>query len=788
MTNLENKDYYNVYFIENHITTSSPTISLTGDTGGLFGELEECKKDKCSNPKTNETFDYRLYSFKIFPTKIMERKKNKVEIKLELKSEDGVFIFKADITEFDKDNYIYDLEFQDKSPLKKTKPPKSLKLTKAEQFEIFKNNFKNLRDKRREDLIISSQKLLQEKFAFNFYIMLFVECTSPLIRIKHFSYFDPKKIEENGDIEKCKKKTINFLNVFKKGPEKTLKEIKDEKEKEQIGTKLFAFLLCFYHEYIKDEFETAMQSENEIAIKYINNALLIYSHFFFDKKLSKDKVQELINISKTYDDLSKSIQYIKILSDLLDIITSNFDKFKELYLIEKKTKKNPKINLESIISVREEEDIKSICEKYEKLVEKQKKDMKCDSPSIFMSGSLFDKYISYYEGTSLDNLLQIKETIKKLQIEEEMNKNIDKSIYETGLILSKSGKMNNIKILELIQKLTEDKTKKESIKNAIELISGLKIDDFDLKCYDKWEDINWNEKLFNKDTLFSLLTDKVIGLIKDFPNFDCIFKLLNISSKPDKIEIAFSSIEKMRNKFIELFRNYDYNKIKDIDLKKVIISLITYSKNEKKEAGSVKIFLKNLKEILNEALINEIFISLLSEYGDSLNDDIINFILEFYIQDRELNTEDLLKVIERCPDKIIDKILNGLNRFNIREKDFLIIEENERYKLFKGLLNRGIIKNNKFKLIYYIQRANEIAKELQKILKEGEGEIEWTNIYSFYSECKNQEEKEKREKAFKDKLLSIFLNDEEQASNIKSRYDEYNNINKKKLERFNKEI
>ena len=789
MTNLEkeNKDSYSIYFIENHITTSSPIISLTGDTGGLFGELKKCISELCPNTKTNETFVYTLYSFKIFPSKIMERKKNKIEIKLELNSEEGVFIFKMDITEFDKDNYIYDLQFQDKSPLKKAKPPKSLKLTRKEQFEIFKNNLlkegvKNQKDKRREDLIVSSQKLLQEKFAFNFYIILFLECISPLIRIKHFSYFDPKKIEEKGDIEEYKKKTVNFLNAFRKNPENTLKEIKEENEKEQIGTKLFAFLLSFYHEYIKEEFEIAMESKNEIAIKYINNALLIYSYFFFDEKLSKDKVQELINISKTYDDLSKSIQYVKILSDLLDLVNSNFDKFKELYLIEKKKKKNPKINLESIILVREEEDIKAICEKYEELVKKQKNEMKCESPSIFMSGSLFDKYISYYEGTNLEGLLQIKETIKKLGVEGEMNKDIDKSIYETGSILSKNGKMNNIKILELIQKLTEDKKKKESIKNAIELISGLKIDEFDLKCYDKWKEINWNEKLYNKDNLNSLLNDKVIGLIKDFQNFDCLFKLLNISSKPDKIEISFSSIEMMRNKFIELYRNYDYNKMKDTDLKKVIIPLITYSKNEKKEVGSVKTFLKNLNEILNEALINDIFISLLSEYGDSLNKEIINFILEFYILDRELNHEDLLKLIELCSDNIIDTILTGLSRFNIRENDFLMIEENERYKLFKGLLNKGIIKNNRFKIIYYNERANAITKELQKILKEGEGKIDWTQIYSFYSESENQEEKEKKEKAFKDKLLSIFLNDEEQASNIKSRYDEYNNTTKKKLE------
>ena len=156
MTNLEktsDKDFYSVYFIENHITTSSPTISLTGDSGGLFGELKKHKSELCPKTETNETFVYNLYSFKIFPSKIRERKKNELEIKLELETEERIFIFKTNITEFDKDTYIYDLKFEDKALFKKAKPPKSLKLTRKEQFEIFKDylikdlKIQNQRDK-----------------------------------------------------------------------------------------------------------------------------------------------------------------------------------------------------------------------------------------------------------------------------------------------------------------------------------------------------------------------------------------------------------------------------------------------------------------------------------------------------------------------------------------------------------------------------------------------------------------------------------------------------------------
>ena len=62
------------------------------------------------------------------------------------------------IIDFDKDNYIYDLEFKEKGIIKKLKPPKAIKFTRIQQFKIFRDylmkdlgiNKKN--NKKREDL------------------------------------------------------------------------------------------------------------------------------------------------------------------------------------------------------------------------------------------------------------------------------------------------------------------------------------------------------------------------------------------------------------------------------------------------------------------------------------------------------------------------------------------------------------------------------------------------------------------------------------------------------------
>ena len=586
MDNQDKKDFYLFYFIENHISTSSPVVSLSEDSKDLFGDLQILKSEKFPGEKSKEKekFEYTLYSFKLYPDKIKEKEKDKVDINLELENESQKFYNKTVIKDFDKDNYIYNLEFKEKGKTNKNKAklPQSFKLTSFEQYEIFRDYLlkdlkKKKKDKPFEDLIISTQQLFKEKYKFNFYMIIFAETASPLLKIKHISYFDQHKIEGSGDIANSIKTCISLIKASKNDPEKLLKEIKDEKEKEQSGIKLFGIILYFYHEYIKNEFAETIENNNEKTKYYINNALLNYNTFFTDIKLTKERVQELINISKTFDQLSASIKYITCeLIELLNLIDSNFEKFKEFYLIEKNKGKEPKINIGEIISAKNNDNIKDIFEKYEELVEKQKKEMKIDSPALFLSGGIFDEYISLFEGKNLENLFLIETIINKLYIKD-IKKNITKSIIETVLLLGKNVKLNNLQIFNFIRNLIGENKDKE-IKKAIELVSRLNIDEFDSKCLEEWKEINLNGKLKTKDTLYSSLTEKVIGLIFDLKNFNILFELLNINTKSDKIEIKPSSLEVMRNKFIELFKNYDFNELKDIDFKKDIISLIVCKK------------------------------------------------------------------------------------------------------------------------------------------------------------------------------------------------------------------
>ena len=350
-----------IYFIENHIATCSPIISFPNYYGRLLGKLEKEKDKIFLSPEKNEQFIYSIYHFEIYPEKIKERKKDKLQIKLILENDNQKFNHKLIITELDKNNYIFDLEFEIKGIFHDIYPPKSYKFTRSTQFEIYSEylkkelGLKKNNNKKREDLVFFAQKLLEQKFMFNFYIIVFIDCAFSKNFIRHFYYFNPNNLEGTGDITKYQKISKTYIDIIRKKHEKILSDFKTEKEREFIYIKLFSFILYFYYEYVFNEFPKILENEDEEIKYYINNVLLNYSYLFIKQKLSKERVQELINISKTYNKLSNALQYINSIYELLEMVESNFQIFKQFYKadINKST-----IDIEQIISPRKEDDIK----------------------------------------------------------------------------------------------------------------------------------------------------------------------------------------------------------------------------------------------------------------------------------------------------------------------------------------------------------------------------------------------------------------------------------------------
>ena len=233
----KSNDQICVYFIENHISTCSPTMSISGDSGGLFGELKKAKEEKYSEPGKSETFIYTIFYFEIYPAKIKERNKNEFNIKLTLENKDEKFDKKLTIIDIERNNYIYDLEFEPKGLFNKINPPKSHKFPRSKQFEIYRDylekdlGIKIKKEKKREDLVFFTQKLLEEKFMFSFYVIIFMDTLATSNLGRHISYFNDQKIEGIGDLGKYQNLSKTFVNHLKSQPKKAFSDCKNSKKK-----------------------------------------------------------------------------------------------------------------------------------------------------------------------------------------------------------------------------------------------------------------------------------------------------------------------------------------------------------------------------------------------------------------------------------------------------------------------------------------------------------------------------------------------------------------------------
>ncbi len=234
-------------------------MSVSSYYGGILGELEKGKEKEYLVPESNEKFIYSIYYFELNLEKIREIKNDNLQIKLIIKNENQKFEHKMAIIDLNRNNYIFDLVFEKKGFIHHIYPPKSYKFTRSEQYEIYCDYLKNdlglkkNNNKKREDLIFSVQKFFENKFMFNFYIIVFVDCAFSKIFKSHFYYFDLHKIEENGDISKYQKFSKRYIDTIIKRPESILSEFKDEKEKKDNGIRIFSFFLYFYYVYIRHD-------------------------------------------------------------------------------------------------------------------------------------------------------------------------------------------------------------------------------------------------------------------------------------------------------------------------------------------------------------------------------------------------------------------------------------------------------------------------------------------------------------------------------------------------------
>jgi len=759
-----------IYFIENHDENSSFNVEL--DKSKFASELKILAEG--NYPIYKDNCKYSIYRFKISNFKSEDKKNIKIKLKYRINNKN--YDAKIAIKDFNFNfNFDFDIFLYDNKFISNTH-----QYEKFKDRDIFKIYIKYLRDnnllQRSEEnlsLILSTLKFIiyQKKYEFSFYLEIFMECFATKLSSKLIIEFDPNKIISPVTIEeKGKEQKNKILKVYIKKLVEKISLIGDENDKMKYKVNFYTIILYFYYFFEKETFISLLNDEKKRDDMY---PILLKNNCFKNIELSKEQIEKLINLSFNFNEILIALSFNKNILIFLQLIQKNFDKISDLFKKEssdakKKKKEGIIINMDDFISPNDEDNLEEISKYYLKLVEAQIN--KNNKVFIIFGKELIEKYTEIFKQENILYLFHLKkiyQSIEKFIDNKNIKiKNLDSIIHNNGLELSKNKQLESIEILEFINKEIDFKIFN---KTTIDILDGLDASSFNDEFYKKWKQINMNEIFGNQ---YSKFLEKITKIINDIKHFKILLKLFNKSKDDKSKEFHKQAIISMQNKYTDLLE--DYNIIEDEEPDEYgdgdeekskknnassyddLVELIFFSDKMKIDLDK---FLNNLIKSFNPKIINDICIKLLEKNISSNMKDIIT---KFFIEN--LSSADpltLLQLIDNCPS-LRSNILEKFDKYVIKKEEFFVIEETQNIKLFEGLLERKLL-GNEFKLIEYVNNNLEMISSLQHEIEEGN--IYYKDINLFYLNNKKDE--------LKKKLLIISLNNNESASKLEKKIDDY---------------
>ena len=794
--NLENnnkqKDFYYIYFIESHKKNNVAHLSLAKKIDGV--DDLEVAQILLSN---KDDYLITIYKCRIYSKIISEANKNyhKFEFVINL-LDNNKEKFKKTITNIDinKNNFLFEFKFANAGLFNKILPPKSLQLSLEEYFNYYLNYIKDTLKCTKEseeinDLIISVQKVLEEKnenYNFNFYLKIFVECQKIKTIQNHLNLFKIERINIGQlDIENMNE-VEEIFNSYIVEPNKI--NINNNPIEEIYQIKLFILILFYYYNFKSENVQNLYDNKN--INKYIYKGLLKYTTFFKKYKLANNQIHQVINYSNNFNELRTALKYCSNTQELLQLIDNNLYKFNDCFLkakdeYQKKNdvnKKNitkltfPLIELADYVIPTKDDNLNEIFDLIKKLENSIK--MSIDKFYLIFDSSFFKKYIEINKNKNLDNLLTIQKIMnlarRNYNVHEE-GIDINKYIHDTGMKLSDSKKLNNIQIFNFVKNDSNYKANSKFIKErkCLDVFDGLDISSIGKEEKEICKTINWFE-IFGKE--YIKFVEKISSLINHINDFNKLFIILNINIKEFSLpkEYADKLFVKLQDKYFDL-KKTTYEEGNCPNFINDTADLIHFTDNF---GNNIDKLLSNLnKEIINEKIIYEIYMRLLT-VSKELSETVGNKIAEFLLDGNKNNKKEsylLLYLLERCKNSK-KTILSFCNYYLIEEKDILQFNESENLKLISGLINNEIFSDREESLNNYFNHCNKILDNVKERIEKNE--IKYNELEEFFDS--------KNDQKLSNRLLIIYLNDEEKAEEKMKKISEIFNHTKSIINQLEK--
>ena len=513
--------------------------------------------------------------------------------------------------------------------------------------------------------------------------------------------FNVKNLGEFGEIIEDELPKIS--DCLSKIEKKILTYI-ENKEKENIILNFYTILLFFNYRFYKDKEKYDEMFKNNNTKKYLSKILLnnINEDLFKEISFTQTQITELI-IGCDNLDFSELIKILKYNNDfliILNILNGNKDLFLKKYN-DKKENKNNFINLDLLVNPKKDDDINAIIKQIEELISFQKEK---NTFFVKITPSLLKLYVDIYQNDSLDKLFSLKDLIINLRKVDNKfyNIKIEEIIHNNIISLSQKKKLNNIELLNFIEKDTyyKDKQYLNSDNRTVDILSGIDIATVNEEFLKKWKELKFFEIFKNKKDLF---IDKVCSLINDMNHFNYLFILLNQSKEDNEKTYDECTIKKMQEKYLEFLKLTDSpEKCDDV------VDLIYYSGENNINS---KNFNENIQNNLKIDIVNNIYKKLVLKY-EYISEDLFKIIIEFFTNKSLKNDPlKLSEVIKECK-KLRKYILSNMINYIITENDIYKNEDTDNFNLLVTLIKDGIFNENSLKKIQYILKSNSVIKTI----------------------------------------------------------------------------
>ena len=552
--------------------------------------------------------------------------------------------------------------------------------------------------------------------------------------------FNPKDIEGYGELPEPEEKILTITSILNILDKKISKLFMDEKNKEQIYFNYFTISLYIKFKFNKDQFNKMLKLGD--IQKYLYKTLFINEEFFKGLILSKEVIIGIINQfnnpndksnSLNFDQLSSILKYSNDVLVLLQIIKEKMELFCKY-----DQKKDSKIDIELLALPKKEDDIEAIFNLINEIITIEKRENKF---FVKFSSTLIEKYIKLFNNADLGKLFSLRKIIQINNLNDSKI-NINQIIYQSGIYLSNKKIINNIEILNFIEKdnYYNDKTYQINKHISVDILTGINISLINDDFLKQWKKL----KMF---TIFEYqekeFITKVCSLVKDIQYFNILFKLLNKNKNEDDVKKEYDTtlISIMQSTFVNLMKkDCSTENFPNLDISNDVIDLIYYT--DIYNANSED-FNKYIQDRLSPDLVNNIYISLSENYKD-LSKKLINIIINYYIEKPLIGKNLILVDIIIKSEKLRKDLLSNMKKYVIKENDIYQIEDTINFQILSGLIKGKIFKiykDNPMQPVY-ISESNKKMKDIKKKIKDFY--IKYLDIYNF---IKNE------------KLLDNFINE-----------------------------